>query len=511
MKTQRLFRVKIRRLLFCAVVLATLGKTLGAQTQTPDDLAQRIQKLTDALARTQAQLEQSQREMDEMRRQLSALQQQIANRAVPPTTTPSQDATTIEDLRERQAIEETQIATQEQAKVETQSKFPLKLSGLLLFNGFVNTGGVDMAATPTLAIGGPGSTGASVRQTLLGFDARGPHLFGALSHADMRVDFAAIQSPAASGTTGTSGYSSSYSGGSSLLRLRTAHATLDWAHTQAFFSLDRSILNPDSPTSLTATAEPALAWSGNLWVWNPQVGVTHDIALRAGTQLRVQSALIDAADAPLLPSTPVSATQIPTPTANLSEQSRWPGSELRVALMGPKPDTSAHFGLGSYLAPHRNSVGYTFNAWAVTADYRLPLPGRLSLTGSVYRGQALGGLGAGGYKDYLAYVTSDYVYYQVPDDVGGWSQLKEKVNERLEFNAAIGFDELFAGQLRPYAGPYSAMYQNLARNRTFTGNVIYSPSSYLIFSLEFRHLESSPVVGESETSNIIGLGAGYKF
>lgn len=55
------------------------------------------------------------------------------------------------------------------------------------------------------------------------------------------------------------------------------------------------------------------------------------------------------------------------------------------------------------------------------------------------------------------------------------------------------------------------MFQNFARNRTYTGNLIYSPSAYLLFSLEFRHLESSPVVGLPAGSNVIGLGAGYKF
>jgi hypothetical protein len=65
--------------------------------------------------------------------------------------------------------------------------------------------------------------------------------------------------------------------------------------------------------------------------------------------------------------------------------------------------------------------------------------------------------------------------------------------------------------LRPYAGPYPAAYQNLARNRTFTGNVIFSPSAYLLFSLEYRYIVSSPVVGSSAASSIIGLGAGYKF
>jgi hypothetical protein len=72
-------------------------------------------------------------------------------------------------------------------------------------------------------------------------------------------------------------------------------------------------------------------------------------------------------------------------------------------------------------------------------------------------------------------------------------------------------DDVFAGELRPYAVTGGSMYQNLARNRTYTGNMIYSPSAYLLFSLEYRHLESSPVVGLPAQSNIIGVGAGYRF
>jgi hypothetical protein len=33
----------------------------------------------------------------------------------------------------------------------------------------------------------------------------------------------------------------------------------------------------------------------------------------------------------------------------------------------------------------------------------------------------------------------------------------------------------------------------------------------LLFSLEYRHLLSVPVEDSSATSNIIGVGAGYKF
>jgi hypothetical protein len=469
------------------------------------------------MARTQALLEQSQREMEAMRHELAALQQQMANANARGSLTaqqppPAQQTAAIDELREQQAMQETQIATQEQTKVESGSKYPVKVSGLLLLNGFVNTRRVDMAATPTLALPGSGSTGASVRQTVLGLDARGPHLFGARSHADLRVDFDAGASTGNGYAMITSDAGTYNNGGSAILRLRTAHAALNWDHTQAFFALDRPIFNPNAPDSLTAVAEPALAWSGNLWAWNPQVGVTQDVSLRGSSELRFQAALIDVADAPISPV--FSSTAYPPSMiayASTGEQSRWPGSEARVALVGSKLDEGTHFGIGGYFAPHRTSSGYRFDSWSGTLDYRLSFPRGLDLSGSFYRGLALGGLGGGGFKDYVYRfeTSSQEAYFRALDAVGGWSQLKERFSERLESNLAFGLDEVFASQLRPYAG--SSGYQNLARNRTFTGNVIYSPSAYLLFSLEYRRLESSPVVGPTAASNIIGLGAGYKF
>jgi uncharacterized coiled-coil protein SlyX len=502
-----------------------------AQTQTTDreTVSQQIQTLTDAMTRTQSQLEQSQHQLDEMRKQLTELQRQMSQSSTASAQTPSDSASpaatssssqeispnttaAIQDIRERQGMQESQIATHEQIKVESESKYPVKITGLLLLNGFVNTGAVDMVATPTIALSGSGSTGASVRQTLLGFDARGPHLFGARSFADLRVDFDG--SPISGSSTSIySGYSNSKA---SLLRLRTAHAGLQWQRTDAYFSLDHPIFSPQTPTSLTAIAEPALAWSGNLWTWNPQLGVTHYLKAREARGIELQGALIDVGEAPLSPTSAASGTSTAAPPSN-SEQSRWPGIEARIALLGSTAgtgDNRNHFGVGGFFAPHYSSLlGHHFDSWAGTLDTRLLLPAHLEFSGSFYRGQALGGLGGGGYKDfaYRADVGSNSFYFQPLDDIGGWAQLKEKVSERIEFNAAYGMDNVFAHELRGYAIPGGSMYQNLARNRTYTGNIIYSPSAYLLFSLEYRHLESSPVVGLPAHSNIVGLGAGYKF
>jgi hypothetical protein len=499
-----------------------------AQATTQANLSQQIQNLTDAMARAQAQLEQSQRQLDEMRKQLIELQHQLAQSGAnagaqspsgpvpaPPSSSqakPEATSAAIQDIREHQEMQDSQIATQEQSKVESESKYPIKVTGLLLLTGFVNTGAVDMAATPTVALPGSGSTGATVRQTVLGIDARGPHLFGARSYADLRVDFDG--SPASNSTTTT--YSGYYNANTTLLRLRTAHAGLQWEHTEVYFSLDHPIFSPDTPTSLTAVAIPALAWSGNLWTWNPQVGITQSFGPSYSSGIRLQAALIDVGDAPLSPPAPTTGTSTATPPSS-AEESKWPGVETRVELRGPVVNSNEgrdHLGIGGYFAPHYSTVlGHGFDSWAGTLDARMFLPAHLEFTGSFYRGQALGGLGGGAFKDFGYKASSDSAgyYFRPLNDVGGWAQLKERLSERFELNAAFGIDNAFARDLRHYAVFSGTTYQNLSRNRTYTGNVIYSPSAYLQFSLEYRHLESSPIIGLPAGSNIIGLGAGYKF
>lgn len=509
-------------LLLVAVLLGSPLRPVMAQTADHENLSAQVEKLTEAMARAQAQLEESEREMNEMRAQLATLRS-LMEKSGSHETTPTAPASSsaeasaaalaaaVQDLREHQAIEEAQIATHEQSKVESESKYPVKVTGLLLLSSFVDTKAVDMAATPTVAVPGAGSTGATMRQTQIGLDARGPQLFGAQSYADLRVDFDGMPSQ----TNSSGSYSGYYSASASLLRLRTAHAGLRWDRTDLAFSLDRPITSPDTPTSLTAVAIPALAWSGNLWTWNPQVVVTQDLNVFSSGRVELQGALTSVADAPLTPLATSSAEFVSPPST--AEQSRWPGAEARVALLGTPAASwraGSHFGIGGYFEPHDSTfLDRRFDSWAATLDVGQPLPGGLEFTGSFYRGLALGGLGGGAYKDIAYRLDTDGTgyYFRALDDVGGWAQLKERVSERLQMNAAFGLDNVFAGELRHFFVPGGTIYQNLARNRTYTGNVIFSPSAYLMFSLEYRHLASSPVTGPPAESDVIGLGTGYRF
>jgi len=490
------------------------ANTAQAQDANPTAIAEQIQALKSAMAAAQAQLEQSQRQMDTLRQRLSVLESQVT-----PATTiepdqsksqlaPSADksgaqdlAAAVDNIREEQSIQATQIATHDQTKLETESRYPVKVTGLMLFNAFVNTRAVDVPATPSVSLFGPGSTGATVRQTILGFNARGPHLAGAESYADLRLDFDGSMQPGSSG----------YSANSTFLRLRTAHAGLQWKHTNAYFALDRSIFNPDAPTSLTAVALPALAWSGNLWTWNPQLGVEQDILLPGSRKLQLQAAVINVGQAP----TPqISYTNALDAIPTSAEASRWPGLDAHIAVLGSATRESANrIGIGGHVAPLHDPNGSRFTSWAGTADAHFVLPAGLSISANAYRGSALGGLGGGTYKDFLYYFEPDTgtYYFHSLDDVGGWAELKAEISQHVEFNAALGMDNAFAGELRPYAVPGGNYYLNLARNRAATGNFIFKPSAYLLFSLEYRRIQSYSILDRQWTSDIIGLAAGFKF
>lgn len=506
LRSFRILRAAVPRATLSAVVSSVLTIHTAIAQNAPASsqaLEQKVQQLTDAVAHTQTQLAVYQKQLQQLQEQLAEVQRQLAEHkasAVSPgagttsmTQTGSSSSSQLDEIRERQAIQESQIATHEQTKVETESKYPLKVSGLILFNGFVNTGAVDSAVAPTYTYPGGGSTGLSLRQTVLGLDARGPHLFGATSRGDLRVDFFARDAE--------SNYSAS-----GLLRLRTAHASLNWKNTDLLVQQDRSILEPNAPTSLVAVAQPMFSWSGNLWVWNPQIGLTQKIGLSGTRLLKLQGGLIDAAD-PRWPGTANASSEI-----SAAERSRWPGAEARVAFASGDAISGPEIGLSGYFSPHENTDGDRFHAWAGAMDLRLPIAPHLSFTANAYRGAALGGLGGGGYVDYVYLSRGTAEIARALDDVGGWTQLKAKLSERLEFNGGYGIDDPFNSEIRASTRiPEYSIYHGLLKNRSAFGNVIYSPSSYLIFSLEYRRLWSNYLTGPTSTSNVIGIAAGYRF
>ena len=82
----------------------------------------------------------------------------------------------------------------EQTKVESGSKYPVRLTGLILFNGYLNKGVADNTDLPAFALKRrrPRATeiaGATLRQTILGVEGFGPRIAGARTSANVNIDF----------------------------------------------------------------------------------------------------------------------------------------------------------------------------------------------------------------------------------------------------------------------------------------------------------------------------------
>ncbi|MGI8770163.1 MAG: hypothetical protein ACR2JE_01870, partial [Acidobacteriaceae bacterium] len=462
---------------------------------------QRLAQVLTALDGMQRRLNDSQQQIEQLRAELQQVRTQLAAEK-----TDAQDAAaasqaaadlqrSVQQLQDQGEVLQAEVKQHEQTKVESASKYPLRLSGMLLFSSFSNDGAVDNIDLPIVALPrdqtvAHGSLSATLRQTIVALDATGPVLWGAHSAASVRVDFF--------GGVPYAGYSTT----AGTLRLRTAHLNLDWPNHSLLAALDAPLISPLEPTSFVGIGEPALAWSGNLWTWSPQIELMNRASV-AGGKLGFDFALID----PAAPG-PVASTGLRQPDP--SERSRQPGYEARSSYTLNLRDRPFTVGAGGYYSRQRYASGQRLNAWAGSADWNLPFNRFVELSGELYRGSGIGGLGGGVFKDYV--FDPDTGLIQGLDAEGGWAQWKARITRSLEANVAIGQDSGFAEELR-YAGalPSSSAYANLARNRTLLGNFIFRPKTYLLFSAEYRNIHSWPITGHVDTAQSFGLAAGYLF
>jgi hypothetical protein len=460
-------------------------------------MEQRMDQLMSALDSMRQQLDQSQREMKQMRTELQEVREQLAQ--MHGSEEPSQPASalqaSVQQLQEQNDVLQAEVKQHDQTKLESLSKYPVRISGMLLFTSLLNSSNVDsidlpIIATPQYGSQPQGSLSATARQTILGIEATGPSLWNARTSADISVDF-----------FGGIPYAD-YSTSAGLLRLRTAHANLDWSRQSLSAAFDRPLVSPLQPTSFVSVGEPALAWSGNLWTWSPQLQFKDD-SLLSNRKLGIAAGLIDVS----APGAPPSHS---LREAGPSEQSHQPGYETRLSSVLPFGDHEIEIGAGGYYSRQAYEYGHHLDAWAGTVDWKIPFTQRLELSGEFYRGRGVGGLGGGAFKDYAPY-ANDTIQRGLNAE-GGWGQFKIKMTRSLEANFAVGEDNAFAIDLRGSdLVAEQDEYLNLARNRTGFANVIFRPKTYLLFSAEYRNIYSWPIAGQSNSNQSLGLAAGYLF
>jgi hypothetical protein len=459
-----------------------------------------VDQVRNQLSDTLRLLQQTRQELKDSQEQIKALRAEVdsikASLAQPGAGEAA--ASDVEAVKEAQALDETQVEQIYQTKVESGSKYRVKLSGLILFNAGMNRGSVDNQDVPMLALRTlPGQVGgdvnATMRQTMFNIGVTGPNWLGARTSADVQFDF-------------FGGFPETLDGNVlGVMRLRTGRAQLDWESGSVMVGQDQPFISPLSPTSLATIGTPALGYSGNLWTWTPQIVGTKRLSWSENTASTIQLGILD----PLSGEPPQDEFErLP----ESGERSRVPAVAARHALSFKVAGRTFGFGTSGLYSRKNYGFGRTVNGYAATVDWMMPLAERLEISGEFFRGRAIGGLwGAIGTSAALNGPTTIAATRVVPvNTIGGWTQVKYKLADKWEINSAFGIDNPFARDLLNYS-PASGAYRPVMRNSTEMLNIINRPKSNLVLSLEYRHLNTVSYGSHRYTAENVNLGIGVHF
>ncbi len=337
--------------------------------------------------------------------------------------------------------------------------------GSLLWNSYYNTSLTNNADIPFLAgkqgsdpLGNDKNFGMTARQTRLGVRFQGPMAAGAKTSGVVESDFFGGQSSLPNAV------------GFDIFRLRLAYARMDWKNVSLIAGQDWSVFAPLNPTSLASYAVPAIAGSGNPWIRTPQLRL----------ELHNRSFLWQlAATDPNVGDYPAGFLTARTPLSG--ERGRLPGVDSRwsyLTKMNGKDANvsfSAHYGRGKNagVVGTRN-VQQGVDSWGVALDYTLPVASRLTFTGEIFDGRALGVYSASFGQSVLPVGTPGA---HGVGTGGGWMQAQVQLAPRWQWNSSYGLESNEAANLRT---------GDRNRNQTVMSNVMFKLSPQLTVAGEWR-------------------------
>src|SRR5882757_2961111 len=515
------YRLLYVLLLVSSAVFAQPQSDVSAPGSQPE-VASKIERLTRSLEQTQVELAQSRTEIQQLR---VALQEMLTRiNAISPEATNAQarpegeGAPLASSSPQQQSVEprggpaqvsqddwdilNARVEEQRQTKVESASKYRVKLSGIALFNAFGNFGQVDNADLPSISIPkipgySAGSAGASVRQSIVGLSGIGPVLFGARTSADLQMDFFGGL---------PSGYGPTSSG---LAEVRLARIRFDWKNTSAVAGLDYPFFSPNLPTTYMTVVVPGFASAGNLWTWTPTVRVEQRFG-GPGSPFKLEAGLLD-------PSANINyTTNNNLRAASPTESSRIPTFATRFSYNRKSEERPISFGVSGVYSPQEFFGIYHQTGWAAVADWKFALLPRTELSGQFFAGRGIDGVGGVPENPYP--LQNQFLYTAFTGRlladvgvIGGWSQLKFRWSAQHEFNVAAGTGGRISAALRR-ALIYNFQPQLVpARNQMMFANYIFRPRSDLLFSAEYRRLRTYEITGSPDSAGQFALAIGFLF
>jgi hypothetical protein len=437
--------------------------------------AQSSPELREILDRLQ-KLEEANRDLVQ---EVHALRQELASTHNPTPTTP---APTNADAAEQMAVEKARVDELAQTKVEASQKMPLRITGTVLFNSYVNgryNGGTGNPTIGSLAEG-DATGGGTFRQTTFGLAYDGSQtVFGANVSGWLDLDL----------------FGGSANSLNNLMRLRTAAISLDWENTSLLFGQEKPIISPRDPTSLAQVGVSPLTGAGNLWLWQPQIRLEQRFPIGENWGIRAQAGVVQTRE--LGAEATGYNTYVIPPIAGLPVEHPEPGVETRVELWRRWSDTR-RLEIATGFHDNSSSVGSSsITSRVYSVDWLLRPLDHLELTGFLYTGQNVADLGA---------LPQGFVFYyyraHAVQSNGGWAQLRIPVTQRLAF-------DFYGGMQNDRRSDLTAGY--IGMNAGYFANAMYRIAPNVFMSLEAGQIRTSYLGTVNRLNNHYDLAIAYSF
>jgi hypothetical protein len=461
-------RCMLLALLAPGMLASQMASEMAAQTVTPD-----LGRIMERLDRLEKQNQSLAEEVHQLRQELAVVRGQ-PQPAAPAPAAPAPD--------EQAAVTQSRVEELAESKVEASQHFPIRVTGMALFNAFLNSQGSGGQEYPTFAWpGNRASGGASFYQTTIGLDYSGPQIFGGGQvHGNVYMDFA--------GGTGTPldlGF-----------RLRTGEIEVDWANQSIMAGLESPIFAPRQPASLAQVEFAPLTAAGNLWLWTPQVRFQQKIRFTDQTGIRAQIGAVQTNE--------VTPYQQSGPGEPSPEAAR-PGLEGRFEFYHRFQDGSQGDGQDGpriEIAPgFHTSVTHVAGTSVPSNLFSLdwftnPLQ-KLEFTGAFFSGQNVAPLG--GLEGYTILPSGAAIPVH---SQGGWGQLTLLATPRLSFHFFSGLENGRTADLEAYA---------IGRNWLYGANFFYRLAPNVLLGAEVSQARTAYIDNSLRINNHYDLALAYLF
>ena len=388
------------------------------------------------------------------------------------------DAQPAED--ERQAVQQSRIEELAQTKVEASQRFPIRITGMALFNAYRNGRYNNQAEDPAIAslALGDATGGGTLRQTTLGLLFNGPLTFaGGKVSGSLYMDFFG-------GSTASLNH---------LVRLRTAAINLDWRNTSLSFGQEKPIISPRDPDSLAQVGVSPLTGAGNLWLWQPQIRVEQRVSLGRQSGLRAQAGVFQTSQ--LNAGADPNSYTSPQPGAQTEDSS--PGGEGRLEFWRSWSETGRFEIAGGFHANRNHVARFELPTNIYSLDWFFRPFSKVEFSGMFFHGRnvaVLGGLRQG-------FSVLDRRWISVPS-TGGWAQLRFPITARLAF-------DLYGGQQDDRNSDLPAGF--MAKNQGYFGNVMYRLAPNVVVSLEGGQIRTTYYQIGNRLNDHYDLAIAYMF